>query len=211
MVLLFVWWSNHVNAQYFLVDTLALNRAYDRVVAAPGDTSAQKAFFEAFPASWPEFASTYGYVDASDYDLAMYNRYAPHCAAFANLLPAIPDSVYCQKAVEAAVGARIGADAPAALRLILHGAMKSRRRAMLGAITSMLRADRVLYWQFYWSSVLDDDSQKQEFIELRDYMKQNGYADDVAMMERAFNDFHGKSSFIDSRHVGQRRYVGKDF
>lgn len=202
---------NAVSARSFLADTLALNSAYAELKGNPSDTLAQRAFVEAFPGSWPEFITTYDYSDKPGYDLSMYHQYDGHCKAFAYNLNDIDDKLYCRKLVELAVGARIDADAPNELNQMQHSAMKSRTLAMLEAITSMVRGDRILYWQFYWSTHLPSASEKQEFIKLKEYMNQNGFSEETEIMSRAFNDFHGKSAYISSLHVGQRRYEGGDF
>lgn len=168
-------------------------------------------FFEAFPDSWPSFISTYGYSDAPGYDLAMYNKYADHCDAFALRLTEIDSKTYAGKLVEIAVGAGIDTDAPNALRAMQHNAMKLRRKSMLEAISSMLRSDRLLYWQFYWSSTLANESDSKEFDELYRYMLNIGMTDEAELMKEAFDNFYGKASLISSGHIGHREFENKDY
>lgn len=198
-------------AQYFEIDTLKLNNSYISLMERPYDKQAQETFFEAFPGSWPEFISTYAYSESPGYDLTMYKQYSNHCDAFISKLNEIDSVLYCKKIVELAIGARIDFDAPNALRQMQHIALQTRRNDMLSTIRSLSTSDQVLYWQFFWSSTLYNIKDQEEFNDLYKYMKKEGLLVEAKIMKRAFDNFHGKSTTIKSKHVGQRQYEGKDY
>lgn len=204
-------WATAVSAQYFAVDTLVLNTAYTKLQQMPTDSDVQWQFFNAFPSSWLDYINTYNYIDKPGYDLTMYHKHPDHCNAFKDLT-AIPDSVYCKKLVNIAVGAMMGVDAPSALLDLERTALKEKREAMLAAITDMVTGDRMLYWQFFWSNHIFSNAIEKEFQELDGYMRTNGYADEADLMKVAYDHFHGKCNFdISFPHVGQRQYEGKDY
>lgn len=200
-----------VSAQCVETDTVNINKSYRILAEHPTDKTAQKLFFEAFPNSWPEFISTYKYSDSPGYNLSMYKLYQKHCDAFINYLYDIESIKFCQKLVELAIGARIDYDAPNTLRSMQHTAMQKRREDMISAIRTLLISDRLLYWQFYWSSTLKNDDEANEFIELYTLLNEKGLTDDANIMKMAFDYFHGKASTISSKHVGQSSYESKDY
>ena len=60
-MLLFVTLFATASAQYFIIDTLRLNKAYDELLRSPQSLEKQMEFFDAFPCNWAEFYDTYKY------------------------------------------------------------------------------------------------------------------------------------------------------
>lgn len=204
--------ANAVSAQYFVTDTVKLNAAYAELQKNPAGKSAQKAYFDAFPGAWPDFVETFFTIVNLDYTPGAGFQAVPmaekKCEALAALTE-IPDSTYCAKVVNMAVGGVDGAPGYL-MKEIQHKVMNSpRREAMLQAITSMMNGDRFIYWALYWSHFLNKKTKADEYKELDAWMRANGYADEANLMKVAFDNFNGKSNFDNFMHVGQRQYEGK--
>lgn len=220
---------SQVSAQYFLIDTLALNTAYRDLQMNPDTQKRQMAFFNAFPNSWNEYIGTYQYVDdhrhegrntknaslknlrnvkktPSGYDLTMYNLTADQVGFLKNKMFLIEDSVYCAKVVNLAIGAKLDADEPTYLQSLEHVAMWKRTDAMMKVISQLTTADQMQYWQFFWSSIHRQKSIQTEYNKLYKLLSKK-HPEEMKIMATAFKYFYGNTVFQSANHIDQRKYV----
>jgi hypothetical protein len=95
---------------------------------------------------------TYQFMRGKNYDLTMYSLCDKHIEVLLKICPAIPDSVYCDKLISLSIGGRWDADAPSALKTVLHKAMLMKTQSMFDRLSKQTRGFQLRFWQFYWSS-----------------------------------------------------------
>ena len=198
------------NAQYYIIDTLQLNSAYRALMADPNDPTKQMAFFEAFPASWSEYATTYIQPIASGKNRAIDQPFDDRMTAIAldqvlslGKLNAIPDSLVCPKAVNIAVGAVYDVDGPNYFLSTLRNLMKHRESEMLKVISEMTDGDQLRFWLFFWASQIESPQLKAEFDQLYKVISKE-YPDEAEAMKIGFEYAHGKSVFDGYGHIGMK-------
>jgi len=199
------------SAQGWYVDTLRLKSAYADLVLHQQNYKAQKNFFESFPENWQQFISTYRYMGKEEGAESLYACYASHLAAFTNNLNLMDDYLYCSKVVELAIGAQLDADAPNMLQELEHQMMKDKTSLMMRIICQELTpADQMLYWQFYWSSVVFFKDYESESMELANTFSAL-YPEEVETMTIAHRYFNGHACFADEvkNRVGLKATDGK--
>ena len=186
-----------------VVDTLALTKAYSAFVENPHDRICQENFFKAFPGTWYEFISTYGFseqiISKSD---VTYGE--GHINAFGQL-NLINDTLYCSKLIDISIGAYIDADAPNYLKVLLQRVMGEKTPLMMELISSMLESDQMLFWGFYWASIHKDNYSQVALDKLVSAFESK-YPDEVKIMKYAFDCFYGKSVYSSwpKSHIGLR-------
>lgn len=191
-------------AQYFMVDTLKLNRA-ERALNKTNSLENQKAFFDAFPKDWPQYITTYQYSDKKGFDKTMYSRAGYQVQAFGEKLTLIDDPTYCARVVNLAIGAELDADAPNYLKELQHKVMREKTDAMMKIISGLIEGDQMLYWQFYWSNNFRKPILEAEYNKLYDQLKAK-YPEEMKIMSIAFEYFCGKSVFMSDGHIGGKKY-----
>lgn len=191
-------------AQYFMADTLKLNRA-ERALIKNNSLKNQQAFFDAFPKDWPQYITTYQYSDKKGFDKRMYDKAPSQITAFAEKLTLIDDSTYCARLVNLAIGAEIDADAPNYLQTLQHEVMRKKTDAMIKIISGLIEGDQMLYWQFYWSNYFRKPQLEAEYNKLYDQQK-TAYPEEMKIMSIAFEYFCGKSFFMTDGHIDGKKY-----
>ena len=192
------------HAQYFMVDTLKLNNA-ERALAGDNSLKNQKAFFDAFPKTWPEYISTYQFSDKGGFDKTMYLKAKYQITAFAEKLTLIDDSTYCARLVNLAIGAELDADAPNYLQELQHDVMRRKTGTMLKIISQLIEGDQMLYWQFYWSNYFRKSQLEAEYNKLYNQLKDK-YPSEMKIMSIAFEYFCGKSFFMTDGHIDGKTF-----
>ena len=175
-------------AQYFPVDTALLNKTYRKLLKNPQSRELQLDFFKAFPDNWDDFSSTYRYSDKVGYDLSMYSQAYQHIKALAECY-AINDTLFCKKLIALSVGASLDVDAPNYLQGLLHYTMQQRNDVFLYCLAKIEKGHQMQFWQFYWSSIVDGQSQEKEFEELYNINKEK-YPCLMKTMSIAFEYFN---------------------
>lgn len=182
-------------AQYFSVDTARLNNAYKVLLQNPQSSKSQSDFFRAFPDNWDDFNSTYKYSDKNGYNLSMYSRAYEHIKALAKCY-AINDTLYCNKLIALSVGATLDADAPNHLQELLHYVMQQRNNVFMYCLSEIENGHQMQFWQFYWSNIVDGQSQEEEFEVLYNINKET-YPCLMETMSIAFKYFNNKVLFME--------------
>ena len=182
-------------AQYFPIDTALLNKTYRTLLQNPQSRELQLDFFKAFPDNWDDFNSTYKYIDKDGYDLSMYSQAYEHIKALAECY-AINDTLYCNKLIALSVGASLDVDAPNYLQRLLHNTMKQRNDVFLYCLSEIEKGHQMQFWQFYWSNIVDGQSQEKEFEELYNINKEK-YPCLMKTMSIAFEYFNNKVLFTE--------------
>ena len=185
-----------VSAQYFIIDTTKLSKAYNDLLQNPQSAHKQREFFNAFPSSWQEYYDTYKYCSKEGYDLSMYSAANKHVKALGNCTE-INDTLYCNRLIALSVGASLDADAPNYLQKLLHYAMQQRNNVFMYCLSQIEKGHQMQFWQFYWSRNVDGQSQKQEFEELYN-MNKDKYPFLMKTMSIAFEYFNNKVLFIEN-------------
>ncbi len=171
------------------VDVKNLKTTYQDLMDKPNTIERQKAYFDAFPGTWEDFISTYRYSDASGYDLSMYNESHNHIQVLSGRVTLLPDSVYCRKLVNIAVGASLSADAPSHFQELLHRVMWKRMDGMLREVAKLRRGYQMQFWQFYWSSPLSSKDVETEYQRLLK-LNADAYPQQMETMKIAYNYFY---------------------
>ena len=188
-----------VSAQYFPVDTARLNNAYEALMQCPQSSEKQKEFFNVFPGSWEEFNDTYRYCDKEGYDLSMYKMAHKHLKTLENCT-AINDTLFCNRLIALSVGASLDADAPNYLNMLLHGEMEKNSDVFMHCLSKIGKGYQMQFWQFYWSSIVENTDDKKEYKALFSKYKRK-YPQMMKRMAVAFENFNGGvlhfSSFCD--------------
>ncbi len=181
-----------INAQFFPVDTLKLNRAYEDLVNNMNTLERQKAFFDAFPNTWMEFTMTYQYIGGGNYDLRMYDLAEKHIKAFFYRVNSIPDSVYFRKIIGITIGADWNVGAPGYFQEMIRKEIwiSDSMDSMFETIGTFSKAYQMQFWQFYWSGTHADRIIKRDFERLRK-LNADVYPEQVKIMEIAFEYFYG--------------------
>ena len=182
-------------AQYFPIDTALLNKTYRTLLQNPQSRELQLDFFKAFPDNWDDFNSTYKYIDKDGYDLSMCSQAYEHIKALAECY-AINDTLYCNKLIALSVGASLDVDAPNYLQRLLHNTMKQRNDVFLYCLSEIEKGHQMQFWQFYWSNIVDGQSQKKEFEILYNINKEK-YPSLMKTMSIAFEYFNNKVLFME--------------
>ena len=170
-LLLFATLLSTATAQYFPIDTALLNKTYSKLLKNPQSRELLLDFFKAFPDNWDDFNSTYKYSDKDGYDLSMYSQAYEHIKALAECY-AINDTLYCNKLIALSVGASLDVDAPNHLQGLLHYTMQQRNDVFLYCLSKIEKGHQMQFWQFYWSNILDGQSQEKEFKTLYNINKE---------------------------------------
>ena len=194
-LLLFATLFSTATAQYFPIDTALLNKTYRTLLQNPQSRESQLDFFKAFPDNWDDFNSTYRYSDKVGYDLSMYSQAYQHIKALAECY-AINDTLYCNKLIALSVGASLDVDAPNYLQRLLHNTMKQRNDVFLYCLSEIEKGHQMQFWQFYWSNIVDGQSQKKEFEILYNINKEK-YPSLMKTMSIAFEYFNNKVLFME--------------
>ena len=194
-LLLFATFLSTITAQYFPIDTARLNNAYRALLQNPQSKELQLDFFRAFPENWDDFNSTYKYSDKNGYDLSMYNQAYEHIKALAKCYT-INDTLYCNRLIALSVGASLDVDAPNHLQGLLHYTMQQRNDVFLYCLAKIEKGHQMQFWQFYWSSIVDGQSQEKEFEALYNINKEK-YPCLMKTMSIAFEYFNNKVLFIE--------------
>ena len=182
-------------AQYFPVDTARLNKAYRTLEKDPQAKELQLDFFRAFPNNWEEFNSTYKYCSNKGYDLSMYKIAYKHIQALGNCT-AINDTLFCKRLIALSVGATLDADAPNYLQGLLRHTMQQRNEVFMYCLLKIDKGHQMQFWQFYWSSIVDGQSQEQEFKALYNANNEK-YPSLMKTMSIAFEYFNRGILFIE--------------
>ena len=133
-----------VSAQYFIIDTTKLSKAYNDLLQNPQSAHKQREFFNAFPSSWQEYYDTYKYCSKEGYDLSMYSVANKHVKALENCTE-INDTLYCNRLIALSVGASLDADAPNYLQKLLHYAMQQKKQCVyVLSVTDRERASNAI-------------------------------------------------------------------
>lgn len=185
--------SNNMSAQYFPVDTARLNNAYRNLMEIPNDPKAQKAYFDAFPATWKDYNMTYQFFPNDNYDLTMYSLADRQVRAFGDLT-SILDAIYCNKLINIAVGARLEADAPNYLKGLLWEKMKMKMDCMFTTLSHLRKGHRMEFWGFYWSNIVESKEITEEFNRLKK-LNEKKYPEEVEIMTDAFKYFNNGVNF----------------
>lgn len=193
---------SNIHAQYFPVDTAKLNSSYRVLMNEPNSIRYQKEFFDAFPSTWMEFIMTYQYVPAEEYDLTMYFLADRHISTLGKIT-LIPDSIYCKKMVDIAIGGKLNADAPNYLLWLLHDVMKMKTHQMFEYISKLEKGYQMLFWQFYWSSMLPNKEFEKECKSLK-MSNEDEYPVLVQIMCDVYKYFH------DGIYLGYKDFPYKD-
>ena len=178
-----------VTNSFLQIDTARLNTAYRELMKRPSDKKCQEAFFDAFPANWDEFITTYGYFPQDGYDLTMYYLAYEHIKALGDCSASIDSVAYCRKLVNIAVGGIFQADAPSHFQSLLHRVMWERMDAMLDYISQLRRGYQMRFWQFYWSSIVPHKKSEDEYARLYERNSRE-YPEEMNIMKIAFEYFH---------------------
>ena len=194
-LLLFATLFSTATAQYFPIDTALLNKTYRTLLQNPQSRELQLDFFTAFPDNWDDFNSTYKYIDKDGYDLSMYSQAYEHIKALAECY-AINDTLYCNKLIALSVGASLDVDAPNYLQRLLHNTMKQRNDVFLYCLSEIEKGHQMQFWQFYWSNIVDGQSQEKEFEVLYNINKEK-YPSLMKTMSIAFEYFNNKVLFME--------------
>ena len=195
IALFFATFFSTATAQYFPVDTALLNKTYRKLLKNPQSRELQLNFFKAFPDNWDDFNSTYKYSDKEGYDLSMYSQAYEHIKALAECY-AINDTLYCNKLIALSVGASLDVDAPNYLQRLLHNTMKQRNDVFLYCLSEIEKGHQMQFWQFYWSNIVDGQSQEKEFEALYDINKEK-YPCLMKTMSIAFEYFNTGVLFME--------------
>ena len=194
-IFLFSTMLSTATAQYFPIDTALLNKTYRTLLQNPQSRELQLDFFKAFPDNWDDFNSTYKYIDKDGYDLSMYSQAYEHIKALAECY-AINDTLYCNKLIALSVGASLDVDAPNYLQRLLHNTMKQRNDVFLYCLSEIEKGHQMQFWQFYWSNIVDGQSQEKEFEILYNINKEK-YPSLMKTMSIAFEYFNNKVLFME--------------
>ena len=194
-IFLFSTMLSTATAQYFPIDTALLNKTYRTLLQNPQSRELQLDFFKAFPDNWDDFNSTYKYIDKDGYDLSMYSQAYEHIKALAECY-AINDTLYCNKLIALSVGASLDVDAPNYLQRLLHNTMKQRNDVFLYCLSKIEKGHQMQFWQFYWSNIVDGQSQEKEFEVLYNINKEK-YPSLMKTMSIAFEYFNNKVLFME--------------
>ena len=194
-LLLFAVLVTTASAQYFPVDTARLNKTYRTLLQNPQSRESQLDFFKAFPNNWDDFNSTYRYSDKVGYDLSMYSQAYQHIKALAECY-AINDTLYCNRLIALSVGASLDVDAPSHLQGLLHYTMQQRNDVFLYCLSKIEKGHQMQFWQFYWSNIVDGQSQGKEFEALYNINKEK-YPCLMKTMSIAFEYFNTGVLFME--------------
>ena len=194
-LLLFATFLSTITAQYFPIDTARLNNAYRALLQNPQSPKLQLDFFRAFPENWDDFNSTYKYSDKDEYDLSMYSQAYEHIKVLAECY-AINDTLYCNKLIALSVGASLDVDAPNHLQRLLHYTMQQRNDVFLYCLSKIEKGHQMQFWQFYWSNIVDGQSQEKEFEALYNINKEK-YPCLMKTMSIAFEYFNTGVLFME--------------
>ncbi len=195
IALFFVTFFSTATAQYFPIDTALLNKTYRTLLQNPQSRESQLDFFKAFPNNWDDFNSTYKYSDKVGYDLSLYSHAYQHIKALEECY-AINDTLYCTKLIALSVGASLDADAPNHLQELLHYTLQQRNDVFLYCLSKIEKGHQMQFWQFYWSNIVDGQSQEKEFEKLYNINKEK-YPCLMKTMSIAFEYFNNKVLFME--------------
>ena len=194
-LLLFATLLSTATAQCSPIDTARLNKTYRTLLQNPQSKELQLDFFKAFPDNWDDFNSTYKYSDKDGYDLSMYSRAYEHIKALAEC-HAINDTLYCNRLIALSVGASLDADAPNYLQTLLHDKMQEKNGIFIHCLSEIEKGHQMQFWQFYWSNIVDGQSQEKEFEALYNINKEK-YPCLMKTMSIAFEYFNTGVLFME--------------
>ena len=194
IALFFATFFSTATAQYFPVDTALLNKTYRKLLKNPQSRELQLDFFKAFPDNWDDFNSTYKYSDKDGYDLSMYSQAYEHIKALAECY-AINDTLYSNRLIALSVGASLDADAPNYLQTLLHDKMQEKNDVFIHCLSKIEKGHQMQFWQFYWSNIVDGQSQEKEFEALYNINKEK-YPKLMKTMSIAFEYFNNGVLFM---------------
>lgn len=155
-----------VQARSYAVDTLRLNDTHRALIAEKDNPAKQRAFFDAFPADWFEFADTYRYEaplgSATGNQNPMGKRERSQIELLASAMNSIPDSLYCPKVIK--IGANLMPGSNDDFRKLLWQALKDRPEGMLTVLEEMQPGDCLRFWMYYFGDI---DHSKDVYAEYK--------------------------------------------
>lgn len=145
--------------------------AYEAMASDP-DREHQARFFSAFPDTGEQYELLFGYHPCLG-DSSLYDRSFGMVRAFW-ALSAVPDSVFCDKAVAVTCGLRYEPDAPnewqecLTARLLEHS---KRSEMLIDRVALLGRGHQMQFWGFVWSAIVDVDGRgRRDFC--REYIRE---------------------------------------
>ncbi len=192
--LLFIMLLMTGSAQIFPIDTAKLNSSYRALLKEPQSYSKQMDFFKAFPANWNDFYCTYRFCEKEGYDLSMYDAAYEHIEALGECT-AINDTLFCRRLIALSVGASLEADAPNYLHGLIRYRMEQKSDIFMYCLSQIEKGHQMQFWQFYWSSIVENGTDTKEFKALyRKYKRK--YPDMMKRMAVAFENFNNGVLFM---------------
>ena len=125
----------------------------------------------------------------------MYNNAYKHIKALGNCI-AINDTLFCKRVIALSVGASLDVDAPNHLQELLHYTMQQKNDVLLHCLLQIEKGHQMQFWQFYWSNIIDGQSQQQEFEAFYNINKEK-YPCLMKIMSIAFEYFNNKILFME--------------
>lgn len=185
-----------INSQnvYLPVDTLRLNTSFRKLERNPSDARLQRAFFDAFPRTWAEYICTYQYCGENS-DLTMYSLADKHVRTFGKL-NAVADTAYYSRLVDLCVGARIDADAPSCLQILVEEKLISNTKEIMSYLMTLRKGHRMQFWQFVFSTIHDTKLARSRFEKIRERVKENS-PEELELVDTAYRYFHNGVNFLD--------------
>lgn len=186
-LLLLVFLFKPATAQYYPLDTLKLNKAYNAIINGNNTLERQIEFLKAFPSTWLEYTLTYLYSPDKKFDNKMSQLATEHCTIFGDSLYLINDTTYCNKYINLVIGMNDTGENSITLQENLHTTIKKHGDTMMHLISKLRKGHQMQFWAFYWSSPAET-SWNKEFINLYDRYG-NDYPKETEIMKIAYDFF----------------------
>lgn len=166
-----------------------LSAAYAALLQQPGDTTRQRAFFDAFPRSFFELEVLFGhhpelipanlYTEGLNYSMAFWTR-----------LPAVPLDQRADRLIDLLTGGEWEADMPSYLKSELKAFADKQPLALFRLLSRRPLPVQRLFWQCYWQN---PDKNPWMATALSHYKKAAArkYPRETAVMESAYREFAG--------------------
>jgi hypothetical protein len=189
---LLILFGTNIYSQYFPVDTMKLNHAYNEMVNDPHNFAKEKTFLDAFPSTFSEYLMVYQYHPDPNYDLSMYFKCSDHVLKGLASLSLIPDTIFCEKLIKLSLNGRWNADAPNYLKMVLHQVMEKKTESLFHSLSEMEVGQQFSFWYFYFSSLYAKEVDTAHFLQIKMKMS-NKYPIEVKEMEEGYNSGMGKA------------------
>lgn len=177
-----------LKAQYFPIDTMRLNRAYEAFLHEPDSYLKQIAFLDAFPSSFHDFIMVYQFQEGEDYDLTMYYKGADHINRGLYKLNLVPDTVFCDKIIQLSFGGYWEADAANYLQHLVQKTTRDKSEVMFERLEKFTVGQQVSFWFFFFHSRIKNNG---DYIMFKNEMGQR-YPRVIKAMEMAYPAASGK-------------------